>query len=186
MVCYDLAGPFPPVTSRGNRYAIIIVDHFSHWPEFHPLPDIDATTIARVLFDQWCCRYVIPDRFHSDGARNVHGYVIKELTRLIGVDKSKSSRLHPQGDGLSESFVKILKSCIKKHVEKHGSDWDLYIQSAAFAVRSNAAFNTKCTPAELILGEKLRKPVELLVPATNQVVMTYIIKNRPSNSLNSY
>ena len=42
LVCYDLAGPFLPVTVRGNRYALIIVDHYSHWPEFVPLSDITA------------------------------------------------------------------------------------------------------------------------------------------------
>jgi len=29
----DLAGPFKPVTKRGNRYVLIIVDNFSQWPE---------------------------------------------------------------------------------------------------------------------------------------------------------
>ena len=28
LVCYDLAGPFMPTSSRGNKYVIIIVDHF--------------------------------------------------------------------------------------------------------------------------------------------------------------
>ena len=31
LVCYDFAGPFLPVTLRGNRYALIIVDHFSSY-----------------------------------------------------------------------------------------------------------------------------------------------------------
>ena len=40
LVCYDLAGPFLPATIRGNRYVLIIVDHFTHWPEFVALCDI--------------------------------------------------------------------------------------------------------------------------------------------------
>ena len=61
LVCYDLAVPFLPITSRGNRYALIVDDYFSHWPEFVPLPDIAAPTIATALIDHWCC--VIPERF---------------------------------------------------------------------------------------------------------------------------
>ena len=35
LVCYDIAGPFLPVTIRGNRDALIIVDHYyTHWPKF--------------------------------------------------------------------------------------------------------------------------------------------------------
>ena len=51
---------------------------------------------------------------------------MKEFCKLIGINKSKSSRLHPQGDGAAEAFVKILKGCIQKQVDRHGSDWDLY------------------------------------------------------------
>ena len=57
---YDFAGPFLPVTIRGNRY-LIIVDHFSHWPEFIALPNAEATTVARALFDNWFCHYGVSD-----------------------------------------------------------------------------------------------------------------------------
>ena len=127
--------------------------------EFVCLGNIKAPTIASALFDNWCCRYGTPDRFHSDGATNVHGEVLKELCKHFGVDKSKSSRLHPQGDGMAESFVKQAKSCIQKQVEKNGSDWDLFLQTTAFAIRSNTTYNTKCSPAELIFGEKLIQPI---------------------------
>ena len=168
LVCYDLAGPFIPVTVRGNRYVLIIVDHFSHWPEFVPLSDITAPLIARAIMDQWCCRYGIPERLHSDGANNVHGHVIRELSKYLGLEKSKSSRLHPQGDGTAEAFVKQLKSCVQKQVTHHGADWDLHIQSAAFAIRSSIANSTHFTPAELILGTKLTRPIDKLIPTEDQ------------------
>ena len=126
-VCYDLAGPFLPKNVRGNLYALIIVNHFTKWPEIFPLKDATAPTIARNIFDQWCCRYGVMDKLRSDGAgaSNVHGEVIKELCKLIGTVKSKSSRLQPQGDGMAESTVKILKSCVQKQVDQFGQDWDL-------------------------------------------------------------
>ena len=83
------------------------------------------------MIDHWCCHYGIPERFHSDGANNVHGSVIRELNNYLGINKSKSSRLHPQGDGISEAFVKQMKTCVQKQVNKHGSDWDLYLQPAS-------------------------------------------------------
>ena len=86
-----------------------------------------------------------------------------ELSKQLGVDKSKSSRLHPQGDGMSESFVKQLKACVQKQVEKNGTDWDLYLQATAFAIRTNQAYNTKLSPAELIVGSKLMLPIDDVV-----------------------
>ena len=61
------------------------------------------------------------DRLHSDGTSNVHEQVIHELCNLLVFEKSKSSRLHPQGDALSESYVKLLKSITQKHFDKYSS-----------------------------------------------------------------
>ena len=33
---YDLAGPFLPVTVRGDQYALILVDHYARWSDFVP------------------------------------------------------------------------------------------------------------------------------------------------------
>ena len=161
MVCYDLAGPFMPKTERGNTHALIIVDHFSKWPEIVALPCTKAPTIAQAIFDNWVCRYGVPERLHSDGANNVNGEVMQQLSNLLGVDKSKSSRLHPQGDGISEAVVKIVKSVIRKHVDKYGRDWDLYLQSAAFAMRSNINSSTGVSPAELLVGGSLTHPSDM-------------------------
>ena len=112
----------------------------------------------------------IPNRFHSDGANNVHGHVMRELCNYLGLDKSKSSRLHPQGDGTAEAFVKQLKLCIQKQVQLNGTDWDLNLQSAAFAIRSSTANSTQVTPAELVLGTKLIQPIDKVLPTQLQDV----------------
>ena len=162
-VCYDLAGPFLPATSRGNQYALIIVDHFSKWPEILPLKRATAPIIATAIFNEWCCRYGVMTKLHSDGASNVHSDVIKELCALIGTVKTKSSRLHPQGDGMAEATVKTLKKAIKKQVNEYGQDWDLYLHSTAFAMRSSLNSSTKHTPAELVLGDNLQRPIDVSV-----------------------
>ena len=52
-VCYDLAGPFLPSRNGGNTHALIMVDHFSKWPEIFPLKNTGAASIARMIFEQW-------------------------------------------------------------------------------------------------------------------------------------
>ena len=162
IVCFDLAGPFIPKTPRGNQCALILVDHFSKWPEVVALSNTDAPTFARGIYDQWCCHYGLMKSLHSHGASDVNGNVIQELCKLLGVNKSHSSRLRPQGDGMTESMVKILKDYIKKQVDNDRSDRDLYIQSAMYAVRSSNYTSTGFTPSQMILGEILKIPVDLL------------------------
>ena len=52
VVCNDLAGPIMPNSRDGYRYALILVDHFTKWPEAVPLIEISASTIARAIHDQ--------------------------------------------------------------------------------------------------------------------------------------
>ena len=90
---------------------------------------------------------------------------MKELSRYLGVEKSKSSRLHPEGDGMAEAFVKQTKSCIQKQVNQNGTNWDLFLQPTAFAIRSNVANHSRLCPSELILGCKLNQPVDFVSPS---------------------
>ena len=179
LVCYDLAGPFLPEKSSGNKYALIIVDHFSKWPEVIPLKTIDAPTIACAIYDQWICRYGLMKRLHSDGTSNVHGCVMKEITALLGVGKTKSSRLHPQGDDLSEAMVKLVKSCIQKQVDGFRRNWDVHLQAAVYAIRSSLSSSTKVSPAELILGAKLALPTQLLTTESPSELLNHPHNNQP-------
>ena len=61
---------------------------------------------------------------------------MQQVSALMGLHKSKSSRLHPLGDGISEEMVKLVKSIIQKDVDTHGNNRDNDLQSAAFAIRS--------------------------------------------------
>ena len=131
------------------------------------MPDIRAPTIAQAIFDNWVCRYGVMPRLHSDGAKNVDGEVMRQLCILMGIKKSKSSRLHPEGDGISEAGVKQIKSIIQKFVDEHGKNWDLYLQPAAFAIRSSIHNGTGLTPAELVMGGTLKHPTDL--PSTTEL-----------------
>ncbi|GBN73474.1 hypothetical protein AVEN_137965-1 [Araneus ventricosus] len=41
----DILGPFP-VTTKGNRYVLVLMDYFTKWPEAIPIPDQEASTVA--------------------------------------------------------------------------------------------------------------------------------------------
>ena len=142
LVYYDLAGPFLLETASGNEYALIIVDQFSKWLKVIPLKNIDTPTIARATYNQWICPCGLIKRRHSDGALNVHGCVMKEVTVLLGIGKTKSSSLHPRGDGLSEITVKLVRSYIQKQVDGFGRNWDVHLQAAVYAIRSSLRSST--------------------------------------------
>ena len=72
----DIVGPLPP--SKGFRYILTIVDHFSRWPEAIPLPDITAQSVvdAFVLHFVGCCG--TPQTITTDRGR--HSPLISRMT----------------------------------------------------------------------------------------------------------
>ena len=46
-------GPLP-VTAKGNKYIITLVDYFSKWPEAEALPDKSAKGVALFLYRMMC------------------------------------------------------------------------------------------------------------------------------------
>ena len=64
----DIFGPLPR-TTHGNRYEVVMVDRFSRWTEFAPVPDITSTTatvadafVNSIILRHGCPNHVIPDR----------------------------------------------------------------------------------------------------------------------------
>ena len=49
-VSVDILGPLP-ITNSGNRYVLCFTDHCTRWPILVPLPNINASTVARAFFD---------------------------------------------------------------------------------------------------------------------------------------
>ena len=63
-VATDIAGPFP-LTSRGNKYLLVVQDYFTKWVEVFALPDQQAETVAEKLLEV-VTRFGCPMELHSD------------------------------------------------------------------------------------------------------------------------
>ena len=81
-VAMDILGPLPE-TDRGNRYVLVVGDYFTKWIEAYPLPNQEANTIARVLVEQFICRYGVPKELHSDQGRNFESNLMMEVCKLL-------------------------------------------------------------------------------------------------------
>ena len=49
-----------PRTKRGNRYAVVMMDYLTKWPEVYATLDQTAPTIARLLVEEFISRHGVP------------------------------------------------------------------------------------------------------------------------------
>ena len=83
----DYLGPFP-VTERGNRYTLLLTDHFSKYVEILAVPDMTAEMCASRIVNEFIARWGCPLTIHSDQGRTYESNVFKEMCRMLEIRKS--------------------------------------------------------------------------------------------------
>uniref|UniRef100_A0AAV2KUW7 Gypsy retrotransposon integrase-like protein 1 n=1 Tax=Knipowitschia caucasica TaxID=637954 RepID=A0AAV2KUW7_KNICA len=159
-VAVDIMGPFP-VSDQGNKYVMCAMDYFTKWPEAYALPDQEAETVADTLLEGMFSRFGTPDIIHSDQGRNFESRVFAALCDRLNLQKTRTTPLHPQSDGLVERFNRTMQQQLAILTAAHQRDWDKHIPLVLMAYRSAVQNSTNCTPALLMLGREIRTPAAL-------------------------
>lgn len=160
-IAIDVAGPFPE-THQGNKYILVANDYFSKWPEAYALPNQEASTVARVLVDNFVSRFGVPLELHSDQGRNFESRVFSGLCDLLGMRKTRTTPLHPQSDGMVERFNQTMEKHLCKMVDEHQRDWDQHLPLFLMAYRAAIHDTTGQTPSRVVFGREIRLPCDLL------------------------
>jgi len=62
-----------PTTPDGKRYILVLTDYFTEWACAFALPDAEASTCMRVMYDDFFAEFGLPRQLHSDlGKRNLN------------------------------------------------------------------------------------------------------------------
>ncbi|GFX49398.1 transposon Tf2-6 polyprotein [Trichonephila clavipes] len=152
----DLIGPLPP--SNGYTYCLTMIDRFSKWPEAQPLKDITAETVAEAFFSSWVSRFGTPAILTTDRGRQFESSLFKALSKLLGVQKCRTTGYHPQANGMIEELHRPLKSAIKCHATER---WTEVLPIILLGLRASLKEDILCTPAELVFGTTIRLPGEM-------------------------
>ncbi|GFV95131.1 retrovirus-related Pol polyprotein from transposon opus [Trichonephila clavipes] len=152
----DLIGPLPP--SNGYTYCLTMIDRFPKWPEAQPLKDITAETVAEAFFSSWVSRFGTPAILTTDRGRQFESSLFKALSKLLGVQKCRTTGYHPQANGMIEELHRPLKSAIKCHATER---WTEVLPIILLGLRASLKEDILCTPAELVFGTTIRLPGEM-------------------------
>ena len=160
-IALDIMGPLPQSNSD-NSYIFVIGDYFSKYTEAYALPDHTAQTVARVVVEQWICRYGVPRIIHSDQGRDFESHLFTEMCRLLDIDKTKTCPYRPQSDGMIERFNRTVAQILATFVKGNRKTWDEHLPFLMLAYRSTVYESTQCTPNELMYGWNVALPIDVI------------------------
>ncbi len=156
----DLIGPLER-SARGHRFALVLVDYATRYPEAVPLRSISAKSVAEALF-RLISRVGIPKEILTDQGTAFMSRTIKELYELLGIKSVRTSVYHPQTDGLVERFNRTLKTMVRKFVKEDAKNWDKWLEPLLFAVREVPQASTGFSPFELLYGRQPRGVLDVI------------------------
>ena len=179
MMSIDVAGPLE-TTKAGNRYIIIVVDNFSKYIEAIAVPDFNAETTANFIINKVICKYGVVKSIHSDQGVNFESELVKQVCKLLRIDKIKSVSYHPQSNGQVERAIQTVKTMMSCFVAENNDDWDLCLDQVIYAYNTSVNESTKHTPFEIMFGRPAKQLIDNTeikldsTPITNDAVHKYL------------
>lgn len=162
----DIVGPLP-TTSQGQRYLLTVIDRQTRWPEAFAIEEMTAETIAKMLYEGWFSRYGCPTKLTSDQGRQFESHLFHALTKLMGVEKLRTTPYHPQSNGIIERWHRTLKNALKARLQSK-QNWNEEIPTVLLGLRAAVRSDTGVSAAELTFGRPLRLPGDFFTQSTSE------------------
>jgi len=162
-IAIDIVGP-GPITTRGNRFILTMVDRITRWVEAAPMKTMTGDEIAYHLQREWCSRYGIPRRILSDQAKDLISGIMRRLMQLYRVSWKTSTPEHPQSNGLVERFNKTIQLTMTKLLIQEHTEWDEVIPYALQAYRGTYHETLRMSPYKATFGGDMTTILDLKVP----------------------
>ena len=153
----DLAGPFNPVSSTGNKYVMVMIEHFTKYIDVTPIPDKLASTTTQVFLEKVLCRFGNCAEVITDQGTEFCGDFNDLLSKNL-IDHRTTAPNHPQADGLAERAVQTIKRALRKFCEASETPelWDKSIPWIALGYNCSTQASTKMSPYYMLYA---RHPV---------------------------
>ena len=162
----DLVGPLP--LSNGYTYILTMIDRFSRWPEVAAVKNIEATTVAEALVETWISRFGVPDTITTDQGSQFVSKLYQHLTRLLGSDRIKTSSYNPRANGMIERFHRQFKASLR--CLEADRNWYEHLPLLLLWFRSTHKEDIQASPAEMVYGQTLTLPADLVTADDNTKV----------------
>ena len=133
-VAVDLVGLITPASEKGHRYILTLVDYATRYPEAVLLKNIDIETVAEALLDMYS-RLGIPEKVLRDQGTQFVSSCMKEVSRLLSINRLTTTPYHPISNGLVERFNGTLKKMLRRLCSEQPRQWHRFINPLLFAYR---------------------------------------------------
>ena len=148
--------------SNGFRYLFTAVDRFTRWPVAVPLVDMTTQSVVDAFAYGWVQHYGVPSTITSDNGTQFTSAIFQQLTSIWGIKSIRTTTYHPESNGLVERLHRRLKEALIALGAESPDQWFWRLPCVMLAIRTTFKPDVGASPADLVYGEGLAVPGEML------------------------
>ena len=159
---------------NGANY-LVVVDYFSRYPEVQKLNSTTSNTVITLLKSIFA-RFGIPETFVSDNGPQFASQSFKDFADTYSFQHVTSSPLFAQSNGQAERTVQTVKKMLRDSNDPY---------MAILTYRSTPFPWCKRSPAELLMGRRLRGNIPVLTHQIGASWMSSVLNMRATRNSRS-
>ena len=171
-VCIDYVGPLP-ISHRGNRYILTVLDTFTRWLEAFPVKTNTAENAVHKLTTEVFPRHGIPQAIHSDQGSHFTANLTYSVANILGIRLTHTPAYNPKSNSVERAHL-TLGRMLTSLCNRNQSKWETYLPQALFAMRTQRSRITNTTPFKMLFGREASYPLDLLFAVPHPDPSEYI------------
>ncbi len=108
------------------------------------------------------CRFGIPEQLHSDQGRQFESNLVREVSSILHIHKSRTTPYHPQSDGLVERVNRTLLSMMATTVRDYPFCWENHLRKLCMAYNTSLHPTPGHPPFFLMFGRQTKLLIDIL------------------------
>jgi Integrase zinc binding domain len=187
LVGMDYVGPITPVADNGDKYVLVIVDYFCRFAIAKSYPAATSENALDLFRSRLIPCFGFPRAMYTNRGSHSTGGAFEDFLERHKVDRIRASSAHPSSVGLAEKTVGLMMKCIRAWTVEAGAaqamtSWHLLVDDAAWALNTRFHPALGYTPAQVLLGYNLRRPLQITSTIRDRAI-TDVINNVRSGDL---
>ena len=156
----------------GFQHILVITDLFTRYAVAVPVQNLSAKVTAKAFINNFVVHYGVPLRIHSDQGGAYESKLVREMCNLLGMEKSRTTAYHPEGNGVTERFNRSLLNMLGT-LEPHSKlDWKSQVAPLVHAYNCAPHAATGYSPYFLMFGRHPNLPVDVVMGISHSDVQS--------------
>ena len=89
------------------EHVLVVTDSSIKYSWAFPSCNQQAPTVAKLVWEKILVNFRFPQRLHSDQGRDFESRIIKDLCKVAGIGKTRTTPYHPQENGQTEGVQSL-------------------------------------------------------------------------------